>query len=170
MMSTPEKSKHFEKMFVVYFPKIYNYVYFRVRDVDTAEDLTADVFLRAYRYYDSFSEEKSSIYTWLCAIARNLLNDYYTKTKRLPVSVLLDETISASDDIEADVERNELLRRLAILTGRLDEKKRNILAMKYMLDMSHREIARELNMTENALGVALHRIIAGLRKELEKFR
>jgi len=54
-----------------YFPRVYNYVRYRVRDVETADDITAQVFERALVSIGSYRPERAPFSAWLFAIAHN---------------------------------------------------------------------------------------------------
>ena len=70
------KDTYFEKIYGSYYQSILNYMFCRVHNRAIAEELAADVFLRAYKYLDSYDHSKSSITTWLCAIAANHVRNY----------------------------------------------------------------------------------------------
>lgn len=65
-----------------YFPRVYNYVRYRVRDTETADDVTAQVFERALVCIGSYRPERAPFAAWLFAIVRNAVNDYLRAQKR----------------------------------------------------------------------------------------
>ena len=64
---------------------VYRYISYRVGNPSVAEDLTADVFEKALRHFDRYRKEKASQATWLTAIARNTVIDYFRKSGRIQV-------------------------------------------------------------------------------------
>ena len=70
------KDTYFEKIYGSYYQSILNYMFCRVHNRAIAEELAADVFLLAYKNLDSYDHSKSSIKTWLCAIAANHVRNY----------------------------------------------------------------------------------------------
>ena len=161
----PTKTEEFERLFREQFTPVYNYVRFRLGNPETAEDLTADIFVRAYQYWESFSG-KNGREAWLRGITRNALNTHFKRTMRRPQSVELLDWISADVDIEGDFIRKEDAKLLLSHIGRLPAEKQDLLAMKYFLRMTNREIAKATGMSESNTGSTLHRIIEGLRKNL----
>ncbi|MCL2069101.1 MAG: sigma-70 family RNA polymerase sigma factor, partial [Oscillospiraceae bacterium] len=158
----PAKAEEFERFFEEQFRPVYNYVRFRLGNPEAAEDLTAEIFLRAYLYWESFSREGNRG-AWLRGITRNTLKTHLKRTMRRPHSVELFDSISADVDIEGDFIRKEDLRLLLSHVARLPDEKQELLAMKYFLRMTNREIAKATGMSESNTGSTLHRIITELR-------
>src|SRR6056297_1297796 len=73
--------KHFLGFYKQYSNKIYNYFFYRVNFNDeVAEDLTSEVFLKAYKHFDSF-DQSQSFQAWIFSIAHNHLANYYRDSK-----------------------------------------------------------------------------------------
>ncbi len=158
-------SEEFEELYNVQFPRVYNYIFFHTGHAETAEDLTADVFVRAYTYWDTFDHAKGDRGAWVGGIARNALRKHYRGKSRGPKVVELTELFRADSDIEGEYEHVEDIDRLMKRVRKLPERQRELLAMKYMLQMTYREIAAATGMTESNVSVTLHRTITELRKK-----
>ncbi len=65
-----------------YFPRVYNYVRYRVSDAETADDLTAQVFERALVNIGRYRPKRGPFAAWLFAIARNAVSDYLRAQRR----------------------------------------------------------------------------------------
>ena len=143
--------------------RVYAYVAYRIGDGPEAEDVTSEVFERALRYRDSFDPRRGEPIAWLLGIARRC-TDHAAAGRRATAS--LDAwSGESSDDLEAAaVERLTLATTLA----QLDERTRDLLALRYGADLSARQIGRILEMKTNAVEVALHRALARLRADLER--
>ena len=74
------ENESFDQIYQVYFDPVYRYALSLSRDPDLAEEITQETFFKAMRSLDSFRGE-SSIKSWLCSIARNLLIDHQRKKK-----------------------------------------------------------------------------------------
>src|SRR5437588_910568 len=72
----------FADLFREQYPRIYRYVRYRVDDDMIAEDLTAEVFERAYRYQASYDPARSSFSTWITQIAHNWINNHLVSQQR----------------------------------------------------------------------------------------
>jgi RNA polymerase sigma-70 factor, ECF subfamily len=138
--------------------RVYAYVAYRIGDGPDAEDITAEAMARALRYQHSYDQTKGDATGWVIAIARRLL----LAPVRESTAQLNDEP-QASDEVEDGV-----LRRLAVraAVARLGERDRELVALRYGADLSAKEIAALLDMTTNAVDVALHRALGRLRTEL----
>ena len=140
--------------------RVYGYVAYRIGDGPDAEDVTSAAIERAVRYRSSYDPRKGDPSAWVVGIARACVNDHL----RQRVSAApLDDDLAAAGNLEADV-----LRRLTVTdaVARLDERERDLVALRYGADLSTREIGRLLEMRENAVDVALHRTRERLRGDL----
>lgn len=142
--------------------RVYSYAAYRLGDGPDAEDVTGEVFERALRYRHSYDESRGSPEQWLIGIARRCVDDVLSARPGRPRSDLAGEV--APVDIEADAVRRLAL---AAAVGSLDERARDLLALRYGADLSARQIGELLGMKTNAVEVALHRTLAKLRDELE---
>jgi RNA polymerase sigma-70 factor (ECF subfamily) len=139
--------------------RVYSYVAYRLGDGPDAEDVTSTVFERALRYRSSFNEDKGGPVPWLLGIARRCVDEALV-TRDAPVE---EQEQAAPGDLEDEtVTRVRLISALA----RLEERDRELVALRYGADLSAREIGRLLDMETNAVDVALHRARARLRKLL----
>ena len=160
--------KEFEEMFKEQFSSIYNYICYHVGNVEDAEDLTADVFVRAYEYWGSYCSSKGSRGAWLGGIARNLVKTYYQKKSNRPQISHLSELVVADVYIEDDYLRKEELTQIFEQMDELPERQRELLNMKYLLRLNNREISKLTGLSESNVGVMLYRTIKKIQKNLKK--
>ena len=164
------KEKDFTYIFETYYKRVYNFIYYRVNCHYTSEDLTSQVFEKIMINIETYSKTKSSFEVWLFAISRNVVNDYFRSLKKYKTFSLevIKEFVSRKqtpEDIVEIAETNyELLKALRVL----NERERNIVALKFGAELRNKEIATILNLTETNVGVMLHRIMKKLKIELEK--
>lgn len=78
-----DKNEYFERIYYDYRDKIYEFIFYRVKNKEVAEDLTSDVFVSVYKNLHRYDENKSFITTWLYAIAYNRLKNYYKSRKNI---------------------------------------------------------------------------------------
>ena len=140
--------------------RVYSYVAYRVGAGPDAEDITSETFERALRYKKSFDSTKGEPAAWLIGIARRCIEG---RPLNLDVS---SEHLDTADhrDLEDDT-----LRRIALsaAVGRLDERDRELIALRYGADLTARQIAELLGAKTNAIEVALHRALGRLRTHIE---
>ena len=138
--------------------RVYAYVAYRLGDGPDAEDVTADVFERAVRYQSSYDPAKGEPIAWLIGIARRSLHG---RTGHETGTAIPD--VAAADDVEA-----ETLRRidLAAAVQALAPRERELIALRYGADLSARQIGELVEMSTNAVEVALHRALTRLRENI----
>lgn len=140
--------------------RVYSYVAHRVGDGPLAEDVTSDVFERALRYRDRFDARRGEPIAWLFGIARRCVAEALAARTTVPA-----DGVDVADvlDVEGDaVRRVDLSRALATL----DDRDRELLALRYGADLTARQIADIGGVRTNAIEVALHRALARLRVAL----
>ena len=142
--------------------RVYSYVAYRIGDGPEAEDITSDVFERALRYRSSYDESRGRPLPWLLGIARRCVDD--AVSRRPPIAEAEAEEQPSGEDLEG-----EAVRRLAVARAleSLDERGRELIALRYGADLRAREIGEVLGMKTNAVEVALHRTLALIRAELD---
>lgn len=151
-----------------YFPRVYNYVRYRVRDAETADDVTAQVFERALVNIDSYRPERAQFAAWLFAIARNGVNDHLRAQKRrrwLSLEALCDRA-SAEPRPEEVAIHNETRAELLAAVARLSDRERDLIALKFAARLTNRRIADLTGLGESNVGVILYRAVRRLRAEL----
>jgi RNA polymerase sigma-70 factor, ECF subfamily len=140
--------------------RVYAYVAYRIGDGPEAEDVTSDAIERALRYRASYDPKRGEPVQWLIGIARRCIEGERLR----PRPATSAEDIADPLDVEA-----ETLERLTLgqAVARLDERDRELLALRYGSDLSARQIGELLDLRTNAVEVALHRALGRLRKLLE---
>ena len=144
--------------------RVYSYVAYRIGNGPDAEDVTSEVFERALKYRDSFEESRGAPLPWLLGIARRCVNDAlaHSHSRSAAGHDGLD-TISAEDIEEETLQRIMLGEAIASL----DERSRDLLALRYGADLRAREIGQLVGLKTNAVEVALHRALEKLRADLD---
>lgn len=140
--------------------RVHAYVAYRIGPGADAEDVTSEAFARAVRYRSSYDAAKGEPLDWLIGIAARCVED---AVARRPLH--LEQTARADvDDLE-----QRTVERLTLRTAleRLPARDRELIALRYGADLSTREIGAHVDLTPNAVDVALHRGLARLRALLE---
>ena len=82
---------YYEKIYRLFFQKIYRFVLLNISDNQTAENITVDVFYNVYRYMTRVHLNSASFKPWIYKIARNLIIDYYRKEAKHKKSQSLEQ-------------------------------------------------------------------------------
>jgi RNA polymerase sigma-70 factor (ECF subfamily) len=156
-------------------PQIFRFLLASTRDVDLAETLTQDCFLKAHRHWGSFRGESSAM-TWLIRIAINLQKDHW-RNRRMQFwrktqtnAVELDEASDWLPSGERSVEQQLLARERVAQVGKavegLSERQRTVFLLRYVEEQELSEIARATGLNEGTVKAHLSRALARVRAEL----
>lgn len=162
--------RDFAYIFETYYKRVYNFIYYRVNDSYTAEDLTSQTFERYMLKIDTYNGAKSTFEAWLFTIAKNIVNDHFRSLKGikiLPIDSIKD-LISGKrgpEDLAVNSEnKDELLRAIKVL----NPNEKEIIALKFAAGIGNKDIASILDMSDSNVGVTLYRAMKKLKKEIEK--
>ncbi|MAZ29850.1 hypothetical protein CL655_01040 [bacterium] len=145
----------FAFLYEKYVDKIFNYFWYRVgHDRDVAEDLTQEVFVRAYKHLDKFQIRKTSYASYLLTIAHNVLVNYY----RSPKPISIESTgVDVPEEIWSDIETKDNLRSMWRAIQHLPLNERDMLYLKYQKGYKVKDIAKIVGKSENAVKLTLSR-------------
>jgi RNA polymerase sigma-70 factor, ECF subfamily len=150
-LSNPEELIH----------RLYAYVAYRVGAGPDAEDITSDTFERALRYRSSYDRSRGEPLAWLIGIARRRIA---SGEPRIATAAVDPPEPTAPGDLEEDA-----IRRMSVAAAvaELDERDRELIALRYGADLTARQIAGLLELRTNTVEVALHRAVDRLRARLQ---
>ncbi len=163
----------FEYYYKKNYDRVYRYIFGKISNVHTAEDMTQDVFILVYNRFDSFDPEKASFETWLFVIVKNKLKNYYRDRK---VLVDIDDpeqyTEPSEEGFEDDIVEAEYLSRMreyiADALEELNEVQQKIVVESFFNNKSSKEIAFMTGQTDVNVRVQLSRAIKKMRSYFEK--
>ena len=158
------------QIFEDYHKRVYSYFYYRTNNQSISEDLTSQVFEKVIQNRTSYIKERAPLEVWLFAITRNCLNNYFRQQKRhrfAPLEAIM-EMISSKETPEECVLIGERNLRLRHSLNLLNERERNIIALKFGAQLNNREIAQIVELSETNVGSILYRSMKKLKKEMEK--
>ncbi len=153
-----------ENIYRDYHSKVLGYIRSKINNLQDAEDLAADVFVKVYEKYDSFDDTKASVSTWIFTITRNAVIDYFRTSKDYDE---VPETIAADTSVEDEVCNNDMLDSLAKALRNLDERERDIIVMRYYEGVSLKDIADKMGISYAYVRVLQNKALQALRDYLE---
>ncbi len=154
----------FAQIYHTLFPPLYGYVHFRIGDRHVAEDITAQVFERALSRITTV-RQPDRLRPWLFAIARNAITEY--RRKHRPTTDLDAPEAYAHLRIESpemDAERRDEWQRAVTYLTELTEREREVIGLKFVAELSYREIGKVIGLSETNAGQIAHRAIGKLRQ------
>lgn len=159
------KPEAFEVLYRRYFDKVYRYLLRQVGSREDADDLTSQVFLKAFAAIRSY-RPTLPFSSWLFRIARNVAIDHLRRRKHQPLSEDVGD-LQAAQDTEDVAMRDEALRTLSRHLRDLTAQQRDVIALRFFAGLSIHETAKALGKSEGAVKARLHRGIAQLREAMK---
>jgi RNA polymerase sigma-70 factor, ECF subfamily len=159
----------FGELYERYAQSVYRYLYAHLYDQLDAEDLTEEVFLRVWRTLSNYNEQGVPLLAYLFRVARNALVDFYRRSSRsgnqmsLDANPISDDKPDPGDIAMVRMEHQEIRQMLE----QLSEDYRNVLILRFLSELSPREIAHVMGRTEGAVRVLQHRALVALRELLD---
>jgi RNA polymerase sigma-70 factor (ECF subfamily) len=147
-----------EALFKLHRQHLFRYFYRAVGQVETARDLTQDVFLRVARSEVPEAGDKE-VKAWLFHIARNLALDHHRSRRRHPTPATLTDDVGRLPSQDVDLAVNEAL-------GALDEVDRDVFLMREVAGLGYADIATICSLTPDAVRSRIHRTRLQLRATL----
>jgi RNA polymerase sigma-70 factor, ECF subfamily len=147
---------------------VYRYVFYKVSNPTVAEDLTAEVFAKAWASIERFEWRNLPFQHWLIRIARNAVIDYWRSSKPTRSVDELYET--ASGDVSPDdvVVRDLDVERLRRAIEQLPDEQRDVLLLRFVEGISHAEVAAVLGKSVVAVRQIQVRALQRLKKLLSE--
>lgn len=145
-----------------YVRDIYAFTFWRLHEKEVAEDTTSDIFIKAMLALPRFKSEKGTFKAWLYMIARNTVIDVVRAKKP---SVELEEAVHLEHEPKGQHRLSETIDASRVLPylEQLREDQKEIVMLRVWNELSHKEIAQLLNISEAASKMAFSRSIKQLR-------
>jgi RNA polymerase sigma-70 factor (ECF subfamily) len=158
----------FGRLYDIHVDRVYRHIYYRVGNEHDAEDLTQQVFLKAWQAIDRYKRKASPFIAWLMTISHNLVVDFYRtrKDKAYIEAEILADGPASSPEVAAEASFEQQRLRRAILQLGSDEQQ--VVILRFIEGFEFSEIASALNKKEGNIRVILHRALVKLRNILEK--
>jgi RNA polymerase sigma-70 factor (ECF subfamily) len=165
-----------------YHRRIYNICYRFSGSPDQAQDLTQEVFIKMYGSMKSYEVQRAAFMTWVTTITRNLLVDYFRKSKQDRVTDSLDAAPSEHEDAmplseripdkslppDARVQSRETKETVHRALQKLSPDLREAVILRDLQDMDYREIATVLRVPEGTVKSRINRGRAELARLLQR--
>lgn len=170
LISSASKGDHAAQtqIYEEYFDRVYRFIFYRVSHKQIAEDLTEEVFIKAFRSLSSL-KATLSFEGWFFRIARNLVIDHYRKAKTTIDIEELENTLEYEENIVDSANISLDQKRLLSLMKQLPPEQQIIIKLKFLDELENEEIAEMLNKSEVSIRVTQHRAISKLKSLFKNF-
>jgi RNA polymerase sigma-70 factor (ECF subfamily) len=161
------ESEAFGQIYDCYINRVYRFLLLKVSNREEAEDMSQQVFMKAWEALPRFENEGVPFVSWLFRIARNLAIDFY-RTKKNVVSLneeIGNEVLEDSpEDIFFNVQKKELVMNAI---EDLTEEQKEVVVLRFVEGFSYSEMSKITQKNQAALRILQHRAVKKLKKFLE---
>jgi len=168
-------AQEFSRVVATHRPQIFRFLLSSTRDVDLAETLTQECFLKAHRNWGSFRGDSSAM-TWLMRIAINLQKDHWrnrrmqfwrtTQTNAVDLGEASEWLPSGESSLEQQLLAREQVGQVWKSVSGLSERQRTVFLLRYVEERELSEIAGATGLSEGTVKAHLSRAVARVRSEL----
>ncbi len=158
----------FGELYQRHMDAIYRYVYFRVGEANDAEDLTEQVFLKAWEALPDYKQRGHPFTSWLYRIAHNAVVDHHRRRRPMVSTPILENREWKSDNpgtLDQIIEAEEA-ETLAAAVAKLPEDQQQVIILRFVEGLKHTDVARIIEKSEGACRVIQHRALNALHQLL----
>lgn len=159
----------FRKIYDFFVDRIYKYVFLKIGSKEKTEEIVQDVFLKFWRFAKDEENKVSDLSAFIYSIARSMIADHYRNEGKVDAVVSFEETIITEEEIVSESVLSEEidisidLEKVGAALTKLSQVYQDLIIMKYIEEMSNKEIAEILGKEEGNIRVLAHRAIKQLR-------
>lgn len=170
-------ARAWEEIVSAFSRRIFNLAYRFTGRVESAEDLTQEVFVRIYRTLDQYDPNQGDLSHWLMRLARNLVIDDYRRRQRNPQDSSADDLEDHSYHLRSvggsahrEIERKELAAQVHEAIGKLQPDLRTCVILRDIEELSYQEIVDLLQIPEGTVKSRINRGRIELAKTLKRMK
>lgn len=161
----------FAHLYDTYFEKLYRFIYSRVNNQQQAEDLTSQVFIKAWEKITTFRPQDGSFRAWIYRIARNLVIDHYRTQKEITSLEVVeyhlkDDQPGLLQHTEQQIQYEMVMQKMQLLP----EEHKQILILKFFQGLNSKEIGEIMGKRPGAVRAMQMRALQGLAEAMEGHR
>lgn len=160
---TPTREEGFRQLVSRYQQRLYQVIRRQVTCHEDADDVLQNTFVKIFRHLDGF-EHRSELFTWMYRIAIHEISNHHRRRKRTST-----EELKVEDAREADtyINTESLPELLETIVRTLPERQQMVFRMRYYDELSYKEMAQLLDLTEGALKASYHHAVRKIEEELK---
>lgn len=154
----------FGQLYGIYLDRIYRYAFHQVQDRMTAEDITEEVFVKAWKAIKSCRGKGQTFSAWIYRIAHNHIINTLRNTQKF-TSIEMENVAEISDpklEVEMKLEQQELTE----MIDDLPQNQRQVVVLKFIEGLDNREIGKIMRKSEGAVRILQMRALTTLRQKI----
>jgi RNA polymerase sigma-70 factor (ECF subfamily) len=149
-----------------FYPPIYRYIYRQVSDLETARDLTSEVFHRLLQAVQKGNGPRQDTRAWLYRTAHNIVVDHYRRQQHRQHLPLYEHVADDDADPVSEAEDRLAVAKVRQALNHLTPDQRQVISLKFLAGFSNMEVAHVMNKPVGAVKSLQHRALAALQREL----
>jgi len=169
-LKTKKDPETYGQVYDLYVERIFRFIYFKVSSKEDAQDITSEVFLKAWNYINEDKEIKS-LSGLLYRISRNLVIDFYrakAKQNEYFSNNIEIESEKSNEDVADDVHKRIEVQKIIVNLNKLKQEYKEVITLRFIDGFRLTEIAEILGKGQVATRVLLHRALNKLKEISEK--
>ncbi len=164
LMSQPATQEEgFRQLVIKYQQRLYTIVRRKVQSHEDADDILQNTFIKIFRHVKGY-EGRSELFTWMYRITVNEINNHQKINSRMKVVNIEDHDVRKA---EAYMNSEEMTTSLEMAVAKLPERQQMVFRMRYFEELSYKEMAELLQLTEGALKASFHHAVRKIEEELK---
>ena len=161
-------SRAAEELYGLMVNKVFGFCMNRVSHRQTAEDLSQEIFLKLIDRIETFDERRGSFSVWFWQLARNTVTDHYRLKQEITFVDIGDEAVvERAGTSDPSAEHSWELGRVKEFLKTLGPEEQELFELRFVADLSYRNIARVLGKSEGSLRVAVNRLKDKVQEKLQ---
>lgn len=158
----------FGELYDQYLPAIYRFIVIKVGNKADAEDISHQVFLNAWQKMPKYKHQGFPFSSWLYRIAHNAVIDFYRTSKHhIDIDSVPEDSFSETPETDKKIDDLMQTRIVKDAIKELNEDEQNVIIMKFVNELSNKEIAASLEKSEGAVRVMQHRALKQLKTKID---
>lgn len=165
--NTMHESK-FNHLYKSLWPKVYNFIYYKVQNAEEAEELTQDVFQKVFKQVQLNKVNDSKLKSYTFTAARNIVYDKWRRKGKNPKLITLEGLSESGYEI---IDENQVIGESLLVQEALDllsAEDRKVIILRIIEGYSIKEVAQMLDKPEGTIKVLQYRALQKLRDRLLK--
>ena len=162
----------FKQIYDIYRERVYSLAYYMCKNIETAEDLTQQIFLKAYLALDSF-KGSAQFGTWLFRLAMNTCIDEQRKKRKneiIPLAKVSPDIFVAKESADDRLQQKEISQAIEKSILNLSDTLRSTFVLRYISELSYSEISETLGCSVGTVSSRLNSCLKILAHELKDFK
>ncbi len=159
-----DDSQAFDALFMLYYPKVKNFISGLIKNEEDARDLAQDIFLKIWDNREKL-DQITSFNAYLFQMAKNKVYDRYKQSVSYESYLSVHDRLQvAADDLEDKIAADDLNLLIDILIENMPDQRKKIFKLSRKEGLTNNEIALQLNISKRTVETHISKALSDIRK------